>query len=292
MRLSIRRWTRGGAAMVVLAALACGGLALAQEKPAGPYRKLAPGVVTNIDPAQQAEETFSRHDMLGLVAVDADYQWAKNLVFHHDVWSLEFRFKPLRMIWVDIPQKSGKMRRELIWYMVYNVTNTGKTMHRAVQPDGTFKIETIATDVPFVPEFLLRAHETGKVYPDRVIPVAMEAIQLREDPKRRFYNTAEMLRTGAQAIKPGQTLWSVATWESLDPEIDRFSIYIKGLTNAYRWEDNQAAYKAGDPLSGRRLGVKTLKLNFWRPGDEYFEHEDEIRFGIPDEPDYLWVYLF
>lgn len=291
MRLSIRTGTKCAVTALALAALACGGALLAQEKAAGqagPHRKLAPGVVTTVDPARQAEETFSRHDMLGVVAVDADFDWAKELLFHHDVWSLEFRFKPLRMIWVDIPQTSGKMRRELIWYMVYNVTNTGNTLRRVQEPDGTYKIETVKKDVRFVPEFLLRAQESGKVYPDRVIPVAMAAIQLREDPSRRFYNTAEMIRT----IKVGESVWGVATWENVDPQIDRFSIYVKGLTNAYRWKDSQAAYKQGDPVSGRRLGIKTLKLNFWRPGDEYFEHEDEIRLGIPGQPDYQWVYLF
>ena len=42
---------------------------------------------------------------------------------------LDFKFKPVRMIWVDIPQPSGYMQRKLIWYMVYSVTNTGKVMH-------------------------------------------------------------------------------------------------------------------------------------------------------------------
>ncbi len=35
---------------------------------------------------------------------------------------------------------------------------------------------------------------------------------------------------------------------------------------------------------------KTLKLNFWRPGDQYFENEEEIRYGIPGRVDYEWIY--
>jgi hypothetical protein len=92
-------------------------------------------------------------------------------------------------------------------------------------------------------------------------------------------------------INEGETLWGVATWEDIDPKIVRFSVYVSGLTNAYQWKDEPGGYKPGDPiLTGRTLYRKTLKLNFWRPADEYFEHEEEIRYGIPGELDYQWVY--
>ena len=32
------------------------------------------------------------------------------------------------------------------------------------------------------------------------------------------------------------------------------------------------------------------KLNFWRPGDQYHAHEDQIRYGFPGGVDYEWVY--
>jgi hypothetical protein len=92
-------------------------------------------------------------------------------------------------------------------------------------------------------------------------------------------------------VAVGETLWGVATWEDIDPRILRLSVYVSGLTNAYRWKDTPGEYKAGDPIGkGRQLFKKTLKLNFWRPGDEYFEHEEAIRYGIPGHPDYEWVY--
>ena len=100
----------------------------------------------------------------------------------------------------------------------------------------------------------------------------------------------------------------VATWENIDPRVDFFSIYVKGLTNAYRWQDNPDGYRPGlDPIAkGRKFVRKTLKLNFWRPGDEYDEKESEFRYGVPGEMadryrqkygkdvlpkvDYEWVY--
>ena len=66
---------------------------------------------------------------------------------------------------------------------------------------------------------------------------------------------------------------------------------IEGLTNAYRWEDPEGAWNDGDPPgTGRTFTTKTLQLNFWRPGDEFDPHEDEIRFGIPGKEPYRWMY--
>jgi hypothetical protein len=274
-----------------------------------PYRQLAPGVMQSVDPMRVLDETVSRHDVVELLAIDPKFPGAKNVPFRRDVWVLEFKFKPMRMIWVDIPQPSGRMQRKLIWYMVYSVTNTGKTLHPVEDVDLSYdtfdkrqlyEVKTEDGPVHFAPEFLLEGHQrmaddTGfvKVYADRVIPVAMGPIRLREDPNRRFLNSVEMCRE----IAVGETLWGVATWEDIDPRIVRFSIYVSGLTNAYKWKDEKVGrfgpyvHQADDPIGkGRKLYRKVLKLNFWRPGDQYSEHEEEIRYGIPGGVDYQWVY--
>jgi hypothetical protein len=269
----------------------------------GPYRQLAPGVLKSVDPAQKLDESVSRHDVVELLAVDPNLGWAKDVPFHHDVWTLDFKFKPVRTIWVDVPQPSGYMQRKLIWYMVYSVTNTGKVLHPVENAELPYKtsdkkrlyqVTTEQRPVRFAPEFLLEGHqrmsdEVGftKVYPDRVIPVAMDPIRLREDPNRRFLTSVDMCRE----LAPGETVWGVATWEDIDPRIVRFSVYVSGLTNAYHWTDGPGEYKGGDPIGkGRKLYRKTLKLNFWRPADPYYEHEEEIRYGIPGGVDYEWVY--
>lgn len=255
----------------------------------GPVRRLAPGVMKSVNPMREYKETVCRHDVVELVAVNPSYEWAKKQVFRRDIWALQFAFKPMRFIWVDIPQANGAMKRKLIRYLVYSVTNPGKIAHPAVQPDGTAKLEPVDKPVHFSPQFVLESLEENdnRAYPDRVIPLAVPAIRMREDPNRVFLNSVEMNRD----IAPGQTVWGVATWEDIDPRIDRFSIYVTGLTNAYQWEDEPGRYKVGDPIgTGRHLLRKTLRLYFWRPGDEYFEHENEIRFGIPGQVDYEWVY--
>lgn len=259
------------------------------------HRRLAPGVLREVDPARELQESFSRHDVVELLAVDNGFDFAKDVPFRHDVWALEFKFKPVRMIWVDVPQASGQMQRKLVWYMVYSVTNTGKIMNPVKGEDNTYNVEYVDRPVRFIPSFLLEGRDSlaeegefNKVYPDRILPVAIGPITRREDRTRRFHGTVEI----SGDLPVGETKWGVVVWENVDPRIDRFSIYIQGLTNAYRWQDQPGAYSKGDPVgTGRRLLQKTLKLNFWRPGDEYYEHEREIRYGVPGKDlDYEWVY--
>jgi hypothetical protein len=259
-----------------------------QPATSGPFRKLAPGVMQAIDPHLEEAETVSRHDVVELLAIDPNLDWAKDVAFRREVWFLELKFKPMRMIRVDVPQPGGRMKQKLLWYLAYSVTNPGKIMPSVEAAAGTYQLQDSDKPVLFVPEFRLESHEFGKVYRDRVIPIAVGPIQMREDPNRKLHNSVEMARN----IKVGETVWGVATWEDLDPRIDRFSVYVNGLTNAYRWQDTPGAFKAGDPIGkGRRFTRKTLKLNFWRPGDEFYPHEKEFRFGsIPGEVDYEWVY--
>ncbi|MCC6125370.1 MAG: hypothetical protein IT426_10435 [Pirellulales bacterium] len=270
----------------------------------GPFRKLAPYVLTKIPQETEVNETFSQHDAVELLAADPKYDWAKEITYRHQIWQLEFEFKPMRMIYVDIPQSGGKMQRKLIWYMIYTVKNTGKVLvpvqdqalpyeKELTDKQKAYVIKEETQPIRFFPEFLIEGSNRmkegdgfAKIYPDRVIPIAVGPIQMREDPKRKLLNTVEMCRE----VAVGETLWGVATWEDIDPRIVRFSVYVTGLTNAYRWKDAPGSYKAGDPIGkGRQLIKKTLKLNFWRPGDEYFEHEEAIRYGIPGQPDYQWT---
>lgn len=349
MRAAVIR-VAGYVALAVAGAATFGGLLFAQEddgqanvaaanpvggaidprqlklRPRGPVRKLAPGVLTSIDPERQKAESVSRHDIVEILAVDPDFSvrpWTKgrsmvkDAVFTHDIWALEFSFKPLRQIEVDVPDlETGRMVRKLIWYLVFNVRNTGKVLKRSVTSDDPTDVtaEVIETEDPvrFFPNFVLMDWETGKQYPDRYIPVAIPYIEQREDPNRPLLSTVEIAGdVPVSTEEEDHTLWGVATWEDLDPRIDFLSIYVSGLTNAYRWVDaregGRYTYKQGDPLgTGRTIYRKTLQLNFWRPSDELYEHDREIRFGFYSRPfdfsrfryrpgpedrvDYRWVY--
>ncbi|MEX2317072.1 MAG: hypothetical protein WD669_07965 [Pirellulales bacterium] len=306
--------------------------ALAQEPaapapataPAAAPGPFAPGVLTTIAPDMSPEETVSTHDLVEFRA-DPSLNWnpeflaatrtlfgmSQGVKFRRDVSCLEFSFKPLRMISVDVPQASGRMQKKLIWYMVYRVRNTGQILKPVAQEGSAFAAE-LAPGPPlrFLPHFVLESQDrqptgerTDKAYLDRVIPVAMDAIRRREMRGQPLLNSVEM----AQQTIPVSTdridrsVWGVAMWEDVDPRIDFFSIYVGGLSNAYGWEDNPAAAKPGmQPGSGRSFVRKMLQLNFFRPGDEVLQDEREIRYGVPvgkaqlydvaDGVAYRWVY--
>ena len=73
------------------------------------------------------------------------------------IWVLDFAFKPLRMITIEV---AGK--RKLVHYLAYRIVNrTGKPRQ-------------------LVPQFTL-VTDTGKRYEEAVIPNAVELIQAREN---------------------------------------------------------------------------------------------------------------
>lgn len=307
--------------------LLAGSLSAQETRP----RILAPGVLTVIPTDEDPEETYSGPvPFVEIVDGMPDLDWAPNyasksstlreqarsVVFRRVIWNLEFAFKPMRLIEVDVPQASGKMQRKLIWYMVYRVTNRGYALRPKASKDDwqheLYSIEEVNyAKRRFFPHFVLRSHEYSKEYLDRVIPAAQGPIQAREKPGAKLHNSVEMSKIAIPLSdeRSEHSVWGFVTWEDIDPRIDYFSVYVSGLTNAFRFQDPPGAFKPGDaPGTGRTFTSKTLQLNFWRPGDDIFEHEREFRFGIPGDReslleqgtlekyglerrlDYLWVY--
>ncbi len=287
-------------------------------------RQLAPGVLTTIPPNFAPAETVSTHDVLEIranrtlewkpefiAAADTLFGMAAQAKFRRDIYCLEFAFKPLRMIEVDVPLASGATERELVWYLMYRVRNTGETLKPVQGEDGVYTTKLgMGGPVRFLPQFVLESQDrlasgarVSKAYLDRVIPAAVAAISQRETPGHMLLNSVEMSQRPipVSADRIDRSVWGVATWIDVDPRIDFFSVYVGGLTNAYRWTDNPAAFHPGDPPGkGRQFVRKTLQLNFWRPGDELLPNEREFRYGVPpdkaalyDVPDgvaFRWVY--
>ncbi|QDU93811.1 hypothetical protein [Lignipirellula cremea] len=309
--------------------LACAGLSpvAAQEPAAAPAaapgvtapravipRKLAPGILTVIPPVLADKETISGPaavqdivDMPGLAVTpnflpltQTLHEMAKEVTLRREVWGLEFAFKPLRMVRVDIPQPNGSMQNKLIWYMVYRVTNRGEHRGPTSEEDRfgqvLYGVGSVNRDIRFFPHLVLEglvertpaeieaAAAAGraelyqrKAYLDRLIPAAIPAIYARERPGAgiRLHNSVEISQV---TIKPSvagneNAVWGVATWENIDPRIDYLSVFIQGLTNAFEYETNTA----GEVV----FKHKTLQLNFWRPGDWLQEDESEIHYGVP-----------
>lgn len=282
------------------------------------YRRLVPGVLTTVAPDSEPSETVSYHNLVELLAVP-DISWnpltvtrsatiaakATNIDFRREVWNLEFSFLPMRMIEVDVPTTEGKMQRTMVWYMVYRVINRGGHLHPVRQEDGTWQIERKDYAVNCVPSFTLFNPESRKSYLDKLVPVAMEPIRRREDPRRRLLSSVEMMQKPLEVTTEAEdnSVWGVAMWESgvegdqVDPATDYFSVFVAGLSNAYKFADPPGSYKPGSPpASGRLFRQKTLQLNFWRPSDAYLEQESPIYLGTPPavtgqgQIDYQWVF--
>ncbi|MDG2380539.1 MAG: hypothetical protein P8N76_02590 [Pirellulaceae bacterium] len=268
-------------------------------------RKLAPGVMTTIPSEVQDDETFSGPREIVELSVGApQLSWQPNLsaesetllarvkttIFRRNIWALEFSFKPLSMIQVDLEQPDGTVKPQTVWYLVYNVRNNGKHLSPSPVPDesgrNTYAVEPVDHTIRFFPNFLLQCHDVDRVYLDKVMPTAVAAIRQREDPNRKLYNSVSIsdVNIPISSELEDKSVWGVATWVNVDPRSDFFSIYVRGLTNAYQWQDPADGFKAGDsPGTGRRFLFKTLQLNFWRPGDAINPTESEFRFGVPNQ---------
>lgn len=249
-------------------------------------------------------------------------EMSKVIVLRRDIWNLEFAFKPLRRIWVDMPQPTGKMQRKHLYYMVYRVKNVGGDLAPKPIKDETYEHVTFGTErvnkdgLTFIPQFVLSGkvlvdgkYET-KEYLDRILPFATAAIADREGVAGKLYNTVEItrIRVPLSDERNDRSVWGVVTWEDLDPQINYFSIFVQGLTNAYRFVEADEFDKGTAPGKGRKFTYKTLQLNFRRAGDALFEHEEELLYGIrleqkPQEQvkilrqyglkeplDHLWIY--
>jgi len=182
----------------------------------------------------------------------------------------------------------GRMRRKRIWYLLYRVKNTGGRRLVVDADDRTKRTtETFEQKVRFVPHFVLESLEalsdaegttSYRAYLDRVVPSAMEPIQAREKPPGRLFDSASMTET---ELEPGEERWGVAVWEDIDPRIDFFSIFVRGLTNAMRWRQIPGSKIGRDDAPGVHMehALEMLRLDFWRPGDGRDVVEEEMRVG-------------
>jgi hypothetical protein len=193
-----------------------------------------------------------------------------------DLWALEVRYKPVRMLFVELTDpKTGKSAKELVWYLAYRAI--ARKSSRIPEIDAAQQERPI-----FVPEFTFVSEDEGKqqAYHDRVIPQAQAAINKRE--RHKYKNTVEIVgalpAVTAEGARQIVSLDGVATWTGIDPNTDFFTVFMTGFSNGYK----KIPGPDGKPIALRR----TLMQKFWRPSDRFDQSEDEIR--LKDEP--AWIY--
>lgn len=264
--------------------------------------RFAPGIVNVIAPAPHPQETFTGPMTLqALIDAHPEIRWddqqfpggrpsfdprtrtliemARQVTLRREIFCLEFSFKPLRTIYLDIPQADGRMARKLIWYMVYRLRYLGGDLRPATELVGNVpvyrRVEAVAYNSRRAfPMLVLEDHIRDKKYLDRVLPTAKQKIAVREQITAPLYDSVEItsVEIPRSSDPEADGVWGVATWEGVDGEIDFCSVFVYGLTNAFlqQGEGPEAVFLK-----------KALRLNFYRPGDALRQTEDRIRFGVP-----------
>jgi hypothetical protein len=225
------------------------------------------------------------------------------------VWYLLYRVRNLGGHWTPL-DKSAEEKRSTLSLVPEEVREGRSTLDDVVKSSANprerselekFATNDIATDdrlfnsdlptgkgIHFYPHFVLEAHEFGKEYLDRIVPYALPAIEKRERLGKPIYDSVTIAKQTIEVTTPEKdnSVWGVATWEYIDPRIDFFSIYVQGLTNAFKIHDEPAKFNPGDPpAKARSFSRKTLQIHFWRPGDTINEDSKEFKFGMPKEQD-------
>jgi hypothetical protein len=149
----------------------------------------------------------------------------------------------------------------------------------------------------FTPQFVLATNQlefskknnyTTQYYKlDQIIPLAIPKIIEQEDPNREFETTVTMID---KKIKQRETVWGIAMWADIVPEIKNFSIFVSGLSNAYKWTHDEPTQQQGVVGTGYTMTRKTLKLNFWIPGAAEYFLQREIQFDTKAPVDHEWIY--
>lgn len=117
--------------------------------------RIGPATVITIPPDIDYASVANRADMVETLALlpkpdaklDGDIRfdpkaWAEDVRFTRDIWCLQFRFKPVRVVYVDIPNKEGSFDKKAVWYLVYGVKNLGPTEFQVVTGEKTVETET------------------------------------------------------------------------------------------------------------------------------------------------------
>jgi hypothetical protein len=266
-------------------------------------KPLAPGVLKTVPGNLDPRDSFSLPMILPGINVqpyEANYISPKDTLHHmtrrvvmfRDVWEYEFSFLGLRQAKLMVPDlKTGTPQSQNVWYLIYRIRDLGSTLtYEQVKQSPDFdhlkydlkRDQAIAAEEKFfLPRFILEGSVITDakdgyqriIYRDKVSPMVLRQIQRREDPGLKLLDSVEMSKTAIPLAKTDADggVWGVAVFENVDPRIDYVSVFVTGLTNAFRLDRD----------SEQPNHMKTLQLNFWRPGDIVSEENDRITYGIP-----------
>ncbi|QJW95785.1 hypothetical protein [Frigoriglobus tundricola] len=195
------------------------------------------------------------------------------------VWTLNFRYKPPRIVTLDGIGKDGKPEKKVVWYMWYQVYNLPKD-DRAAEP------------VTFLPEFELVTKDLNTTHLDEPQPHMIEQLNKLENPQNHpnltLLSTIAISKRPIPPSKPDaipRVVTGAAIWTDMAekaPRTNKFSVYIVGLSNGQATEE----LRTGEKLIKR----KTLQINFVRPTDDNRPQIVDIRPDDSNAPAEQWIY--
>ncbi|MCS7020397.1 MAG: hypothetical protein NZ703_02570 [Gemmataceae bacterium] len=190
------------------------------------------------------------------------------------IWTLHFRYKPIRIANLDIFEPGGRLTQATVWYLWYQVYN--------MSGEPQF----------FLPEFELVTRDLNTAHLDEIHPYLVEQINRIEnptgEPRLKVHSSIDISKRPIPPSKPDAvpiTVSGVAVWTNIHRQAagtNRFSVFVTGLSNGLAVEES---------ASGERIiKRKTLQINFVRPTDDKRQRTGDI---IPDEaagPAERWIY--
>lgn len=157
-------------------------------------------------------------------------------------WTLDFKHKGLHHV---------RVGAETVAYMYFQVTNN------------------TGADRKFFPIFVVNTDTRQRTY---ALPNARALAIIQKKHRARFLDIDQVSGT----IKEGETKVGVAIFHKLDPEADHVKLDITGITDTYRYrdEDNRKGFL-------RRVWY----VHWYRPGDAIGRENDRIETKFDD-----WVW--
>jgi hypothetical protein len=275
------------------------------------YRRLAPGVLTEIPAHKSVDESVQRMDLPAIAGVKVrDWRPAdapatstlkalsSNRASSRGIWCLDFAFLPPRLIDVEVPdlsvgldpaRRAGeagngpvelRSRRTRLWYLVYRVRNVPGQRVRieALEGDQGPPVEAVEEPVVFRPLFIFETREPLDeseglaAYRAYADQVVPGAAEAIRGREGPGPKLYDSASIAGEPLAVGEERWGVATWEGVDPRIDFFSILIRGLTN-------RLEYRSGLPGDVPDTALECLELDFRRRGDAEDLDDQEVMVG-------------
>jgi hypothetical protein len=188
------------------------------------------------------------------------------------LWVLEVYMKPMRLIPVELTDPTtGEKKLEYVWYITYRAVHR-KSVERTDPEAPENQFDEPVSPPLFIPEFTLVVTDNDRheEYTDQVIPEALAAINKRE--KGNYKSSVGVVGPLPEANDPGagydHAIQGVAMWKGIDPDADRYTVYMTGFSNGYRKFDGPD----GTPV----VQTKTIRQRYWRKGDRFEQNEAEI----------------